>query len=395
MRVEIFILNYNGRRLLDACLESVLRAADRSQYDCRVTLIDNSSTDRSVPMVRRLFPRVRVVCMPNDGLCSFNPVLAVTDAPYAILLNNDIELEDDAVDPLIDALRDDPQSFMTAPLCWQRDGGEYEGFKTAVRWRLGLVQATARFNGCESSIAEEGLTASAGAAFAVDVAKYNALGGFDPRYLPGRIEDLDLAIRGYLRGWHARYVPRSVAWHHGMATFEAVYGREGCDRLALRNTLLWQWKNLRHPWHIARQVAMYPARVAVDVLQAPLRTRQARFRFTQALLAAWRRWRQVRRETALAARAEAGDSPVDASRPERIATTGEPICRRARLRREREFFRRFSPSALRRGDASRSNAVTDQLVPTVERISISPATAAHDLSAAPASTGQLVEEVTG
>jgi GT2 family glycosyltransferase len=258
------------------------------------------------------------------------------DAPYAVLLNNDIELAENAVDPLIDALVDDADCFMTAPLCWQSDSGGYEGFRTAIQWRLGLVRATAQFPGCEASIDRAGLTASAGAALAVEVAKFNALGGFDARYLPGRIEDLDFAIRGYLAGWHARYVPRSIAYHRGMATFLDVYGPDGCDRLALRNTLLWQWKNLRHPWHVARQVATYPLRIAIDVLQWPLQTPQRRWRFTRALLSAWRRWREFQAEQ---------DTRIHVAHA-RLASNPTPNSS-VRLRREREFFRQFHPEAMR------------------------------------------------
>src|SRR5690606_39237804 len=143
------------------------------------------------------------------------------DAPGAILLNNDIRVAPDFVERLIEPLnarsRDfDPQCFMTAPLGWQFDGQTCEGFRTAVRWRWGLVQATGRFEGHECGLHEPGLTASAGAALAVDRRRFLDLGGFDPLYLPGRIEDLDFAYRGYQAGYHARYVPSAVCHHQGM-----------------------------------------------------------------------------------------------------------------------------------------------------------------------------------
>jgi GT2 family glycosyltransferase len=132
-----------------------------------------------------------------------------------------------------------------------------------------LVQATALFEGHERTIEQPDWTASAGAAIAVDREKFLELGGFDPLYLPGRLEDLDFCYRGYQRGWHALYVPAAVAFHRGAASFQKVYTPSECERLALRNTLLFQWKNLRHPWHLGRHACGLMARLIWDIFRAP------------------------------------------------------------------------------------------------------------------------------
>jgi GT2 family glycosyltransferase len=134
------------------------------------------------------------------------------------------------------------------------------------------------------------LTASAGAVLAVDRRKFISLGGFDPLYLPGRLEDLDFCFRGYLAGYHARYLPASVAYHKGEATFRRELGADRSQALALRNTFLFQWKNLRHPWHMARHWAALPLRFAGDVLRAPFADRARRFMLTKAFFEALNRW---------------------------------------------------------------------------------------------------------
>jgi len=324
MLIHLLVLNYNGRRLLAECLPSVVDAAEASRHRCRVAVIDNDSRDDSVAWLASRFPQVRVIRRPNRGLSSFNDVVPGLEGPVAILLNNDIKLDRGCVDPLVEPLRE-PQTdgrspcFMTAPLCRLFDGATYEGFKTAVRWRWGLVQATALFPGCEAGILRPGLTASAGAALAVDRDKFAALGGFDPLFLPGRLEDLDFAFRGYMAGYHARYVPQAVAYHRGAATFGRVFGESGCEQLALRNTLLFQWKNLRHPAHWARQLTGLPIRLAFDVVRAAWAPPARRWAFTRALAAALARRRALR---------------------------SSPFRARGTLRREREFFRRFFPSRL-------------------------------------------------
>lgn len=296
--IHLLVLNFNGRDLLAECLPSVLRAAGRSRHACQVAVVDNSSTDDSLALLESRFPEVTVFPRPNRGLCSYNEVLAELDTPVVVLLNNDIKLAADGVDRLVEPLvadddghsadetQSDRRCFLTAPLCWLFDGCTYEGLQTAVRWRHGLVQALSDYSGYERLMFTARRTASAGAVMAVDRQKFLSLGGFDPLYLPGRLEDLDLVFRGYMAGYEARYVPAAVAYHKGEATFRRVYGAEGSRRLALRNTLLFQWKNLRHPGHIARHLCGVAVRLAGDVLQATWTAPASRFAFTRSLLAA-------------------------------------------------------------------------------------------------------------
>ena len=294
--VEIFVLNFNGAALLAECLPSIVEAARTSLHRCTVTVVDNGSTDESHRLLSRDFPEVRVLSYPNDGLCSLNRAVAQSTADVALLLNNDIRLDRGAVDPLIDPIlasrreraaesAGDP-ILWTAPRCYLFDGTTYEGFRTAVRMHRGLVQATALFAGCERTIDDSGETASAGAALAVDRAAFTALGGFDSVFLPGRIEDLDFAFRAFLAGYRGWYVPQAVAYHRGAASFGPAFGTQGCDRLALRNTLVFQWLRLRSPAHRAAQAVWLPIRAWRDVLRAPFIAPDERWTFLRAAAAA-------------------------------------------------------------------------------------------------------------
>jgi len=356
MRVHLLILNFNGRRLLAECLPSVVEAARRSRHQCDVAVIDNASSDDSVAWLAEHYPGVEVIRRPNRGLCSYNDVVPRLPGQVAVLLNNDIKLDPGCIDPLVEPfeaptegdspifaarklgqspgsspqgdspifaarkLGQSPCCFMAAPLCWRFDGRSYEGFRTAVGWHWGLVRATALFPGHGPGICRAGPTASAGAVMAVDREKFAELGGFDPVYLPGRLEDLDLAYRAYLAGYRAVYVPEAVAFHQGMATFAEVYGPAGCDALALRNTLLFQWKNLRRARHVLRQLVGLPVRLAAELVRAPWTPRGRRFALLKGLLAALRRVRELRASEFRAAR-----NP----------------------NREREFFDEFHPRRMR------------------------------------------------
>ena len=92
--------------------------------------------------------------------------------------------------------------------------------RTRVRTRFGLVQGMCRVPGHEDVAGLPDLTAAAGPVLAVDRRRFLELGGYDPIYFPGRIEDLDLGFRGWMAGYRGYYVPESVAYHRGFGTFE-------------------------------------------------------------------------------------------------------------------------------------------------------------------------------
>ena len=227
-RTHILILNYNGRALLAECLPSVVAAAAASPVLCALSVIDNGSTDDSLAYLNREWPAIGVISRPNRGLASFNDVLASMDEAAVLLLNNDVKLEPDAVGSLLRALDAHPDAFFSAPKCWDFDGRLYEGMRTRVRLRFGLIQGMCRVPGHETQIDRAGLTASAGPILAVDRVKFLSLGGYDPIYFPGRIEDLDLGFRGWMAGWRGYYVPESVAYHRGFGSFLPSFGQDGC-----------------------------------------------------------------------------------------------------------------------------------------------------------------------
>ena len=357
MLIHLLILNYNGRSLLAECLPSLLRAADVSRHRCDVVVIDNNSSDGSGAWLAEHFPEVRVIRRPNQGLCSYNEIIASLPCRIAVLLNNDIKLDENCLDPMIrPLLAEQSDCFMTAPRSYRFDETRYEGFRTAVLWRWGLVQATALFPGHEQTIEQPGPTASAGAVMAVDCRKFVEVGGFDPVYLPGRLEDLDLAFRGFLRGYCACYVPEALSWHQGMATFAQRFGQAGCDRLALRNTLLFEWKNLRHPANVLRCLFGLAIRWTLEVAAAPWLPPSHRWTLTGTMAAALCRWREIH---GVRDRVIGGASfRRRFSRPS------------GKMRREREFFRRFSPKRMATQPAGIAQNGTDNTISTRSVVSV-------------------------
>jgi GT2 family glycosyltransferase len=284
-RTHILVLNYNGRGLLSECLPSILEAASRAPVACAVTVVDNDSTDGSREYIAQEWPEVCVTHEPNRGLASFNRVLHELDEPVVLLLNNDIKLTNGAVAPLLEIFEQHDDALFSAPLCWTFDGRTYEGMRTRVRSHFGLIQGMCRVPGFEKRIAAADMTAAAGPVLAVHRRRFLDLGGYDPVYFPGRIEDLDLGFRGWMAGYKGYYEPRSVAYHLGLGTFEREVGRARSDSLAVRNSFIFAWKNLGG-YRLLRHLSWIPARLGYWLLRG-------RIDLALSLLGAFRRLHQI------------------------------------------------------------------------------------------------------
>src|SRR5881628_3504039 len=97
---HILVLNHNGRSLLEQCLPSVVGCARDAAVRCRVTVVDNESTDGSGELLRRTWPDVGLMPMPNRCLVSFNEAVRSVSEPIVLLLNNDVKLAPGCVDRL-------------------------------------------------------------------------------------------------------------------------------------------------------------------------------------------------------------------------------------------------------------------------------------------------------
>jgi len=264
---RIVILNYNGKEMLEKCLPSIAEAARDAKAPTRVTILDNLSTDGSESYVRSNFPEMDFVKAPeNLVLCSYNGYLAQISEPVAILLNNDIRVEKDFIDPLIKRFEEDPDAFLVAPRVMSFDGRSIEAVDTRAGIRCGMFRADARYPGYEAHAMVPSKTFASGfGAFSRE--KFLALGGYDPRYFPGIMEDADLCLRAARAGFHLYYEPRSAVYHMGQASFRKAFTDLKRETLAHRNTFLFMWKNYSGAGFWARHLLWLPARLVWSIVR--------------------------------------------------------------------------------------------------------------------------------
>lgn len=243
MRINIIVLNYNGKELLRECLPSVIEAAKGSKYNVKVSVLDNCSTDDSVGFLKQTFPGVNIyIARENKVYCSYNEFFKKLDDDIIVVLNSDIKVDKDFINPLVENFKDHDVFFVSSRT-YSFDGITYQGDKSKALNRYGIISADTRFKGYEGLIMEKGFTFSTGNG-AFDRKKFLELGGFDEIYLPGRYEDVDFCFRGWKAGYKGIYEPRSIIYHKGYASFKNFFSNRQIDAMVFRNSLFFMWKNI-------------------------------------------------------------------------------------------------------------------------------------------------------
>ncbi len=266
LRVNILILNYNGRPLLEKYLSSFEAASKASDHHCRLGVIDNCSVDDSVEWLKKNFPSVAIYpCKVNRVLCSYNDIAKDIDDDIVIFMNNDMRVEQGFVDPMVDLFISDPQLFFVTPKCLSMETQAYEGSKTKASLKYGVFWSSSKYPGFEAHINRAGYTFQGGYG-AFDRKKFLELGGYDDLYMPGRLEDSDLCFRAYKRGWKCLYEPKSIVYHEGGTSFHKKFGVKKTLAINWRNTFLFMSKNLSDKMTLLKFILWLPARIVYSLV---------------------------------------------------------------------------------------------------------------------------------
>ncbi|MBV5349406.1 glycosyltransferase, partial [bacterium] len=91
-KIAIVILNWNGAKLLQQFLPSIIEFSKGDSTD--IVLADNGSTDDSLQILQNQFPEVKILDLKqNYGFArGYNEALKQTDAEYFVILNSDVEV---------------------------------------------------------------------------------------------------------------------------------------------------------------------------------------------------------------------------------------------------------------------------------------------------------------
>jgi GT2 family glycosyltransferase len=240
----VVIPNWNGRRWLPACLDSI---AGQTRAPREVIVVDNGSIDGSRALLAERHPEVRVLALgANRGFAAAaNRGIAAAGTEAVALVNTDVVLAPDWLARMLAALEADPAAAAVASKMVElADPGRMYDAGDVLR-RDGVCEQRGRFRPDDGRFDAPGevFSACAGAAVYRRDAVL-AVGGFDERFF-AYLEDVDLGLRLRLAGWRCRYEP-AVARHAGGGS--AAQLARPVEGWVERNTLLLAAKTFPLAW---------------------------------------------------------------------------------------------------------------------------------------------------
>lgn len=228
MRLSVVILNWNGRRHMERFLPSVVEHSSTME-GVEVVIADNGSTDDSLAWLALNYPTLRVVRLErNYGFAGgYNRALREIKSDYYLLLNNDVEVSDGWLRPLIDTLDAEGDVAAVVPKLLSsehRDEFEYAGASGGFIDYLGypfcrgrILSTTEKDMGQYDS--RRDIFWGSGAALCCRAEVFHSLGGFDEDFF-AHMEEIDLQWRMQLSGWRIVVEPRSIVYHLGGGTLK-------------------------------------------------------------------------------------------------------------------------------------------------------------------------------
>jgi len=246
MKIATIILNWNGRKMLEQFLPSVLQHTLGE-----VIIADNGSTDDSLAFLHDRYPTLRVIALDrNYGFAEgYNRAIAQVEADYYVLLNDDVEVTPHWIEPVIEQMEQEPSIAICQPklrMYHERDRFEYAGGaggfidSHGYPFCRGRIFSTVEYDHGQYDDPCDIFWAS-GAAMFVKADVWKKLGGLDGDFF-AHMEEIDFCWRAQNCGYRVQYCPSSVVYHVGGGTLPKSSPFK--TLLNFRNNLCMLYKNL-------------------------------------------------------------------------------------------------------------------------------------------------------
>ena len=254
MKTAIVILNWNGEKLLEQFLPSIVNF---SAKEAVIYVADNASTDASIAFVKEFFPAVNIVeNVLNGGYAKgYNNALQSIEADIYCLINSDVGVTKNWLPPILEVFKKEKNTAIIQPKILDfknQKKFEYAGAGGGFIDFFGYPYCRGRiFNNLEVDNHQfndvTDIFWASGACFFIRANVYHQLNGFDEDYFAHQ-EEIDLCWRTQNISLAVKYVGTSTVYHVGGATLQETNPHK--TYLNFRNSLLNIVKNVPKKWFL-------------------------------------------------------------------------------------------------------------------------------------------------
>ncbi|HEY0899065.1 MAG TPA: glycosyltransferase family 2 protein [Sphingobacteriaceae bacterium] len=247
-KVAVVILNWNGKHHLEQFLPSVTRSV---YPNLEIIVGDNASSDDSISFVQKHYPSIRIIRnKENYGFAGgYNAILTQVEADYFVLLNSDVEVTENWIEPVISMMEADSTIAAAQPKLLSftnRTSFEYAGAAGGFLDILGYPFCRGRvFDTVEEDRGQYNdnieVFWATGAALFIKSSCWKEIGGLDADFF-AHMEEIDLCWRLKRHGYRIMYCGQSTVYHLGGGTLNAESPYK--TYLNFRNNLVMLQKNM-------------------------------------------------------------------------------------------------------------------------------------------------------
>jgi len=247
-KVAVVILNWNGSFFLEKFLPSVYNS---TYQNIEFIIGDNASTDNSIDFVKTNYPSIRIIeNSKNYGFAGgYNEVLKFVEADYYILLNSDVEVTANWIEPVIAYMEENPTVAAAQPkIRAYHDKSLFEHAGAAGGYMDAYGYPFCRGRLFHEMETDEGqyndnqeVFWATGAALFIKAQAWKEAEGFDADFF-AHMEEIDLCWRLKRMGYRIAYVGASTVYHVGGGTLNTSNPKK--TYLNFRNNLMMLQKNL-------------------------------------------------------------------------------------------------------------------------------------------------------
>jgi hypothetical protein len=226
-KIAVVILNWNGQKFLEKFLPKVITYSSIA----KIIVADNQSTDESVAYVKEHFPEVIIVQnSSNNGFAGgYNVALKQVNSEYYVLLNSDVEVTEQWLEPIIALMDSNKNIAACQPKILDyncKHVFEYAGAAGGFIDKYGYPFCRGRvFNDLEvdKNQYNEAIEVfwATGACMFVRAEAFWKVGGFDGDYF-AHMEEIDLCWRLKNIGYQIYAEPKSLVYHVGGGTLHKI-----------------------------------------------------------------------------------------------------------------------------------------------------------------------------
>lgn len=244
MNVSVIILHWNGKKLLNNCLQSLKKALKKYKLGkAEVIIVDNHSKAGSCEFVKNTYPEFRVLRTDKNLGFTRGIYFGVEKSRYPIIitLNNDTVVRENFLTPLITPFKENDNLFSVGSKILLNDKKTLDFGKAVPKNILGFLKI--KFYNNEK---KEFTFYTCAAAAAYDKKKFLSLGGFDNDLLYW--EDCDICFRAWRKGWPSVIEPESLVYHERQSSMKKIYSRYEILKISRKSHFLFMWKNMKSPF---------------------------------------------------------------------------------------------------------------------------------------------------